>query len=304
VSLAIAATVCLSAASRADTGEEWASDWTGTDLPEGSPFWWTVSGQVGPRELKATLTDPEANEARYREAVRAGFDRSYPRVKDFEWVVYVHGSQTPDLIPLWAAYQMLRGRVRPGPYFWDLDRPSRELRSRLRGAGLSNEGAEAVVAQVEEVNQVTEALNHEAQPLRERFSQVRRRAGWFLGESGVQRAIDLGNDALIARASFTGAEEVGRLREVCETNYTDQVWLQATETLKVRLAAEDWEHFREFLRGQVVPSFVYHDFTGWPVAEAQPIALLIRVLIALGLLLGMPVMLVYLTIRRMRGASD
>lgn len=304
VFVAAAATVFLTADSRADTGEEWASWWIGPELPEGSPYWWTASDQVGPGALKATLTDPEANEARYREAVRVGFDRHDPPLvgKDFRLAVYVHGSQTPDLMPLWAAFQSLWTRVSPGPYSWDPDRPSRELRNRLGVAGLSIEGAEAVVSKVEEANQEIETLNREAEPIKQHFYRVMQRAKWFLGESGVQRAIDLGNDALIARASFTGAEEVSRLREVMRTDYPEQVWLQATETLKVRLSNEDWEHFRNYLLDQVVPGHYYSDVE-WRVSQAQPLAIFLRLLMALVLLVGTPVTLVYRRMRRMPEAN-
>ena len=193
-------------------------------------------------------------------------------------------------------------RVRATGYSWDPDRPFKILRDRLRGVGMSMEGAEAVAAQVEEVIQETETLNLKARPLRQRLYRLRRRAKWILGETGVQRAIDLGNDALIARASLTRAEEVSRLREVNSTDYWEQVWLQATETLKARLSSEDWECLRKYLLDQVVPGHHYYDFE-WRIPEAQPLVIFLRLLIALSLFVGLPVLWLHRRIRRLREAN-
>ena len=277
VILAAAGTVFLTEVSRAATDEEWAGYWTGPEQPEASAFWWTASDEVSPRALKETLTDPEANEARCQEAVRAGHEQHDPSPcsTDSRLAVYVHGSQTPDLMPLWFAFQRLEMRVRMTGYSWDPDRPFRILRDRLRGVGVSMEGAEAFAAQVGEVIQEIETLNLEARPLRQRLYRLRRRAKWILGETGVQRAIDLGNDTLIARASLTRAEEVSRLREVDSTDYREQVWLQATETLKARLSTEDWECLRKYLLDQVIPGHYYLDFE-WLIPEAQPLIIFLR----------------------------
>ena len=132
--------------------------------------------------------------------------------------------------------------------------------------------------------------------------RVRRRAEWILGNRGTLRALYLRDDALIARASFTRAEEVSRLRAVWETSYLDQVGLQAIENLKGRLAAEDWKQFRKYLLDEVVPGLHYLDVEE-RVPEAQPYAVLIRLLIPFGFLVGAPVVLVYLRIRRKRLAS-
>lgn len=302
VSVALAAVLSSCAASESPPPKEWVSIWAGPEAPEASPYWWPVSDEVSPAALRAALLDPEANETRYREAVRAGVERSSPPDSDTRFVVYVHGSLDPDLMPLWAAYQRLWIRARPGSYFWDPGRPARELRDGLHGAGLSIEGAEAVVAQSQEANREVESLNREAAPRRQRFHTVLRRAQWSLGKTGALRALYLGDDALLALASFTREEEVRQLRAAWETSYRDEAGLRAIESLKARLTAADWEQFKEYLLEEVVPGLSYLDVEE-RVPEARPFEVLIRLLAALGLLVGTLIALAHLRVRRARAAS-
>lgn len=206
-----------------------------------SPYWWTLSDQVSPAELRRALQEPEAHRERFRNAVRAG---KLPGAGEgrADWVRnYV---ESAELVPMWQAFSAYDTW-----FHRSIGYP--EAPHDLREYGLSEEGAERIVDEIDVHDRRLAAITAETQDQPRQFAEMLARAG-IVNPDHLGTLSPATRD-LIVQATNVSPEQVEKLHSQWRRSPLGEAAVPSLVSLRADLTAADWSAFRTFLLKEVAP---------------------------------------------------
>jgi hypothetical protein len=211
--------------------------------PAGSPYWWTLTPELRPDELKTAFSSPEASWLRYLEAAAEGFEPPLPEDRLERLVVYVHPATTPELLPMWFAYTVFVESY--------LSRDGDEETAKaLSSYGISYYGVERIIVLSHKHAQEEQALTDQLRPDQIRFVELQRKA-LLRDEPGTQGRLRaaLQKKDLPELSALTGEspQEAQRLLAAWSTNPAGETGPASLVGLRADLGSADWEAFRSYL---------------------------------------------------------
>ena len=239
------------------------------DLPADSPVWWTLSESLSPAELRAALRDRSAHLARYRKAFEAGLVRELPEQGLRRLSFYVNSEQTPELTPMWRAFDVWADS------FTELY--NRAILTRQMGAfGLEATAVDRLLELATNYLRVRDAVAAEIEPKLLEFVRIQREVILSRAEGNgerdgglvVERALESGDLEPLIEISGVPRQ---RMEELYAAWRTDPAAHGATSSLpriQRALTAEEWNALRRYLLQRVVPGMgPIMDFDAGPAAR-------------------------------------
>jgi len=221
---------------------------TDPKVPASSPLWWTLTDELAPQELRRIYGDPEDSRRRYALAVEKRIVRPLPPERLDELVFFQNGALSPELLPMWEAFDAFALRLRYRPS-WDEESAVEDL----RGAGVSEKGAETIVRYSARYLTEVDALIEKIKDGQQEFVRIMRQAKPALGKEGLDRALEKRDVGTLALAAGRSVPETERLMSQWEIDPTASVGEEMLPELKGELAPQDWELFRAYLLEDVAP---------------------------------------------------
>jgi hypothetical protein len=224
------------------------------DLPADSPVWWTLTDSLAPAELRATLRDRAAHLARYRNAFEAGLVDGLPEQGLRRLSFYVNTEQTPELTPMWRAFDVwadsfteLYGR--------------KVLARHLARYRVTSETVDKLLRLADEHVRLRESVATELEPKLLEFVQVQRevilsRAAPDAGQDGgsvVERALATGQLEPLIVASGESRARIEELYRAWKVNPAAESATTSLPRLESGLTPDEWVAFRRYLLERVVP---------------------------------------------------
>ncbi len=221
---------------------------TDPKIPGSSPLWWTLTDELSPQELRRIYGDPDDSRRRYLLAVERRLVEPVPPERLDKLVFFQNGALSPELLPMWEAFDAYAVRLRHRP-LWDADKAAEELRE----FGLSAAGIEIVVHEAGRFLTEVDALIAEVKDGQQDFVEIMRRAEGTLGEKELERALEARNVASLALAAGETVPETRRLMEQWEIDPAASVAERMLPELKRELGSGDWALLRAYLLEEVSP---------------------------------------------------
>lgn len=224
------------------------------DLPADSPVWWTLTDSLSPAQLRATLRDRAAHLARYRNAYEAGLVDELPEQGLRRLSFYVNSEQTPELTPMWRAFDV-----------WADSFTELYGREMLVGHLASFQVAPAAVDKLlviaDEHLRLRDAVAAELEPKKLEFVQVQRevilsRATPDGGQDGglvVEQALTTGNLEPLVQASGKPHARIEELFAAWKVNPAARSAETHLPRVRAELTKGEWSAFRRYLVQRVVP---------------------------------------------------
>lgn len=214
--------------------------WEAPHIPINHPYWWTLTDELSPAELKQRLE--RRVEAR-RAEVKAGRRRATAQsVVESPVTWSIQGGQEPELFPVWSTfYSFASAHV--------TDRPREEVVHELVTFGLDPEAAEVIIKAAEETwasdlsQEITEAMLQ--------LRSLRLRAEEQLGPERAKEMWRTNDFALLS-------EQVGwsqaALRDLVQRSARDwraESAVPAIVSLRREIGERQWDLFRRYLLVEV-----------------------------------------------------
>lgn len=225
-----------------------------TDTPASSPAWWTLSDRVTPTELRMAHRDPGINLARYRDAVAARTVSPIEKGREHRLRFFLDGSLTPELVPLWLAFEILAERL-DGP-------PESQARAvaLLEESEISPSGVQTIIARAAITLQEQENL---IEAIREPQLELVRRIDERLGETDMETfktMVATRDVAALAEALDIEPDHVVTLLDARTADPLSTSHANNLPYLRAELSADDWRAFRNLLLTAIAPSVKAKDF--------------------------------------------
>ena len=227
-----------------------------------SPYWWTLSDELEPKELRQQLQSRAASRERLQADVEAGLHEPVAAERLADLSIYVNGHVTPALVPMWDAFDRYTFRFRRLPGLSD-DYPS-QAREELQAAGMSAEGAEDTIVVAEEHLRLEQAVIDESRDLARRFAyEVVAPARERIGERAADRVVRQGDFTWLSRLSGRSEQTVREWHAAWRRDPQAEAGVVSVETLRERLDDSDWRALRGFLLREVASRMGDEDYGEW-----------------------------------------
>lgn len=222
------------------------AQWTPMPLPPESPYWWTLSDEVTPSQLRRALQDRDANRARARQNLEDGKEHGLVTEEDIHRVsAYLDGGQTPELVPMYIALEAFASRFEHRTN-WEKDGP--EL---LHRYGMSSEGSSRLVAVVHDYREHRDEIIAEVTPSVVDLMRILRPLK--LGSEKIDSLLVAGEMQELSRLTGKDTSQLARLHRQWKREPLVEAALPRLLELRRELAATDWSAFRAFLLHEVAP---------------------------------------------------
>ena len=228
----------------------------GRPIGDDPVYWWTLSGEISPEDLREQLQSREKSRERLRAAVEAGMHDEVPADRLDELNYFIDGRLTPELQPMWEAYHRWADLFE---YHLNWEHESRE---HLVDHWLSEEGVETVMAASQDHWKIGTKLREEVSPDGMSFAgEILQPAGARIGRRAFRALLEKRDFGRIAGMSGKPEGEVKRLYAAWLRDPNAEASLATIKELRGRLSAADWEAFRACLLAVTAP-VVQHEGYG------------------------------------------
>lgn len=231
------------------------------DRPADSPLWWTLTDELTPAELKQLLSDRTLTLQRYDAAVEAGLEQPLPErgPESRECLkYYFHTDLTPELEPMWSAFQVFQILYLPGENAEE--EHVRAAPRDLRRFGVSASGVETILKTATNTAAAFDSLVAERAPKSQEMTILLRelyedplRAAAVPPEGQLYEAIRRKDYGAVAAAVGRPESEI---RELVDSHADwDVAYARIAEALpglKEELTESDWQGFRRYLLETIV----------------------------------------------------
>lgn len=207
------------------------------------PYWWTLSPDLSPAELRQMLLDPADHQKHYLLSVEQKRQDPVSDERLAQLAYFVDGKLTPERFRAPEVFEMLMARFKHRPWWVET------VGDTLERYGLDAAAQETILEVTKESEQERARLMDQLGPPRKEFLEVQRAAKRHLGKD-ARRAIDSRDARSLARASGRTELEIKTLIEAWERD-PEEVAVAGLVLLKRLLSPQDWNAFRDFLREEV-----------------------------------------------------
>lgn len=231
---------------------QWPEEYPAAD----SPYWWTLTSELTPQELRTLRQDRAAHQRRFMED-RLGRDDDPFLKRNAEELrraaaevrVYVNGKMTPELFRLPEVFSVFflkfEGRFR--------ERNEVDVRDGLADLGLSASAIELIIDVSTKTVIKEEALIAETKDEQAEFAKILEQALLKVGRERYRKMLHDKDLASLADATGWSEFEVRKLNSVWLRDPTEEVSESTLVALKEALSPEDWRRFRSYLFTEIAP---------------------------------------------------
>lgn len=223
--------------------------WDAPHIPTNHPYWWTLTDELTPQELRDALAERHAAirkeaQAQLDQLKAAGDDSSTEEHEVELW--FLSGNEHAKHFPMWHAFDSFAMSMMGHD---EKDRREADLRE----FGLSEFAARQVVDQAEQADQESEELHRqkvrEAQPLRKLKQEVAARL-----PAEQLRQMKANDDVeFLASAAGVPVEELRTLLRRSQRHTGATTTVPALVSLRAAIGEEQWQLFRRYLLEKVAP---------------------------------------------------
>ena len=216
-----------------------------SSVPEDSPYWWGLTDETSPAELRARLLDPSGHYTRLNQSVAKG---QTPPVNAGDISFYLDPRLTPELVPMWLAFNIFA-----------LDvveiQGAETVADSLAGHGISKDGISAILKHGKEYELAHAAALEAAQQETKQFLAFETRTITKLDttqRSAYHAAKEAGDVAELARLSGEDPKTVASLYAAWNRDPAAVEGAKSIKALHGAVSAPDWKAFRAYLLSDVV----------------------------------------------------
>jgi Na+-transporting methylmalonyl-CoA/oxaloacetate decarboxylase gamma subunit len=228
----------------------------GRPIGDDPAYWWTLTDEITPTELREELQSREKSRERLKAAIEAGLHEAVPEEKMADLNYYIDGRLTPALQPMWEAFHLWGDRF---DYYPNWQTTSHK---QLVDAGLSDAGVEVVMEISGRYWHTETEIREQVTPGTMEFAtRVLQPAEAALGRRGL-RAQLMNRDGLKRVAGLTGKteQEIEALHEAWLRDPMAEASLRSLKELKRRLLPDDWAAFRSNLLRVTAPEIQHEGY--------------------------------------------
>lgn len=218
-----------------------AGQWTDDPPPADSPYWWTLTDDITPEQLRDTLQDREAHVERYYQAVEKEPTYRLPEHLVAHLTIYVKGDLTPELFPLIDTFDAFALRFRGRPS-WPKHAPEE-----LEEWGISRPGVQTILALAHSHLRRRDQIIDEVKDKQQAFVKILQRADDRLGRKASVAARRARDVEVFARVSGLGRARVAELMEAWLRDPAEEAAIEHIQLVRQELSEKDWELFRSYL---------------------------------------------------------
>lgn len=217
------------------------AQWTPFPPPADSPYWWTLTDDVSPAELRHALQDREANRQRFRRAAERGkHGATVTEQKIHEVSSYLDGELYPELIPMYVAFDSYAGRFEAGPDFRE------ENVSLLTKHGMTAAGMAHLRREVSDYSARRSELTNELGPPGVELMNALRALPQSMSKR-IEEALVDGDVHELARLTGRDVDWIATRHAAWRRDPVADASLPVLRRLRADLSLEDWQAFRRFL---------------------------------------------------------
>ena len=224
--------------------------WMFKTPPASSPYWWTLTDELKPRELRRLLIDKTAHRERYLQAVATGEASPLTTEELSDLSYFVNGQFTPELVRLAEAFDSFMRD------FKDQENWFEQTQSRLRKYELSPSGQASILALVEAYNTKRDEMVPEVGELAKRFVEIMATTERASSRKELKGILKRKSLREMSRISGIPLEEVQQCALAWERDVVEELCYEALGLLSTDLSQADWDAFRRYLLNEVAPGMV------------------------------------------------
>ena len=231
-----------------------AGQWMDKMPPANSPYWWTLTDELTPEELRSKVIDREANRRRYLAAIEVGAvsPPSAEMLQDLRY--FISGDFTPELFRLPETFDSFTGS------FASREDWPEEVRKTLPEYGVSPEGRVAILAVVEPYNTKRDELVPEVGELATRFVEVMTLIERRSSRKTLKKLLRKKDFKEMARVAGMSAPEIRSLADAWSRDVVEEICFETLDTLKQELSQADWNAFRSYLLNEIAAGMLIVGF--------------------------------------------
>lgn len=224
--------------------------------PANSSYWWTLTDEISPAELRHQLQSRRLSRERLTLDVERYRHEPVSDERLAELSIYVNGAVTPELIPMWDAFDTFTFK------FLTNEERSRRALDRLRAWGVSAEGADLFEAVTEQHWKLQEEIVEETREPSLRFvHEVVAAAHERIGGQAAERIVRERDFSWLARLSGKSEQTVRGWHRAWLRDPVAEAGRVSVESLRDSLSDDDWQALRRFLLRRVAPEMSYEYFS-------------------------------------------
>ena len=230
------------------------SQWKLKAPPPSSPYWWTLTDDLSPQDLRRILTSRKLHRQRYQEAVEGKAADALSAESLESLYYYINGDFTPELFRMSDAFDSFTRR------FEYLDGWLDTASETLPRHGVSAAGQSTILSIVEPKNKKQDQLIQDLRESSNKFVELMDKIEhqFSLGHlKGVLRTKDFRQ---MGQISGLPPGEVERLAQEWQRDPVEEVCGEFLAILKERLSLSDWNAFREYLLKEIAPEMLIVGF--------------------------------------------
>ncbi len=230
---------------------------SGTE-PENPVFWWSLTDDLSPAELRAIHENDELHQRRYLQAVKAGYRDPLPEERLEAITSFFTGQMTPELFPIWLVFDAY------STHFYGGDRweAFSKAPTQLAKYGIENSAVQTIIHATLRQLDESQALVRDLAPDSLLFVALARKAEAKVGATAVKESIERRDGTTIALATGRSPAFVTRIIKNSQREPSRETVAVILPQLKDNLSSDDWDRFRLFLLKEAAPMISTIDFSG------------------------------------------
>lgn len=225
--------------------------------PAESGYWWTLTDEVSPSELRRQLQDRDLIRARFRAASEQGqLHEAVTEQQIQEVSSFIDGALHPELVPMHLAFGAFSGRFEYRPD-WSEQGPAL-----LSQYGITPDAVQQLVNAASEYEAASDDIAAEITPsVMELMALLRPWVDEIGNETLVTMLVEEDFSGL-ARLTGRDVASIARLKRAWERDPSVEAALPILAELRKELSTDDWNAFRHFLLVEVAPLISGVDYRG------------------------------------------
>ncbi len=213
--------------------------------PPNSPYWWTLTDDLSPQDLRRIHRDRRGHIERFQAATAAGLEQPLG-IEALEGLsVYYNALQSPELTPMWEALDVFAGD------HLEIDGAEFVTEAMTRH-GISATGRELIVEMSKLYILERDGSIGEVRDDTQAFVELQKKVSASHGKGRLKSALANADHQFFARE---GGIPESRARQLFEAWKTDPISNTAVGTLTAlrdQLTTEDWQGLRRYLLQDIV----------------------------------------------------
>ena len=232
------------------------AQWPAKYPPESTPYWWTLTPELKPQELRRILLDKKEHQRRYAKLADEGKVESVPADQLAALTYFVDGNFDPHLFRLSEAFDAFTEHLQHRPENW-----AKEARGRMSTSyAISGSAIETLFDAAQTKLEEEDSLVAATRDLQIEFVEILKQAKGKLDREDYRATLRAQNLKKLAHISGRPVKEVKKLAAAWERDVVEEVCLETLTTLKNTLSADDWSGFRSYLLHEIAPRMAIADY--------------------------------------------